>query len=76
MIFAIKIFIFYGKIKWAYFEYYVKYCIENKILKLDVDCNVKLILKTIIEMYCIIEDDIKKVINQIFQYDKEKNQFR
>ena len=51
---------FKSKIKWAYFEYYVKYCIENKILKLDVDCNVKLILKTIIEMYCIIEDDIKK----------------
>ena len=62
---------FKSKIKWAYFEYYVKYCIENKILKLDVDCNVKLLLKTIIDMDCIIEDDIKKVINQIFQNEKE-----
>ena len=64
---------FKSKIKGAYFEYYVKYCIENKILKLDVDCNIKLILKTIIEMDCIIEDDIKKVIEQIFKYDKENS---
>ena len=58
--------IFYGKIKWAYFEYYAKLAIENQILKLNVDCNEKLTFKSIINMDYIINDDLNQIIKKLF----------